>query len=126
MTNDLMQRALRELAGLLDHEARDIRLRNFERIAALLRRKEALVGICEEFLAKSAFGPEQKALLEEFAAVRAKAEQNAAQLVSIRQGFSDAKARLEALHQADQKTGLYGAQGREIRDRSPGSVARQV
>ena len=56
MTNELMQRALRELAGLLDREARDIRLRNFERIAALLRRKEALVGMCEEFLSKSAFG----------------------------------------------------------------------
>lgn len=126
MAIDEIRRALRELAMVLDREAREMRLRNFESLSALLRRKEHLIEICELAFADVAFGVEARALMNEFEAVRRKAEENATTLVAIRKGFADARARLEALHQADAKTGLYSPLGGEIRDRAAPAHERQV
>jgi hypothetical protein len=126
MAIDEIRRALRELAMVLDREARETRLRNFERLSALLRRKEHLIEICEQAFADAAFGAEARNLMREFEAVRRKAEENAQTLVAIRKGFVDARARLEALHQADAKTGLYSPLGGEIRDRAASAHQREV
>lgn len=126
MSIDEVRRALRELASVLEREARETRLRNFERLSALLRRKEHLIEFCEQALADAAFGADARGLIGEFEAVRRKAEENATTLAAIRQGFLDARARLEALHQADAKTGLYSPLGGEIRDRAAPAHERQV
>lgn len=117
---------MRELAHLLEREMREIRLRNYERLAAILRRKEALVAECEEFLADAMLGSEASELLTEFERVRMKAEENAALLAAMRQGFADARARLKALHQADAKSGFYAQGGGEIRARAPHSAGRHA
>ena len=126
MAIDEIRRALRELTMVLDRETREMRLRNFESLSALLRRKERLIEICELAFADAAFGVEARALMSEFDVVRRKAEENATTLVAIRKGFADARARLEALHQADAKTGLYSPIGGEIRERAAPAHERQV
>ncbi|MFZ5618755.1 MAG: hypothetical protein ACOZAA_15685 [Pseudomonadota bacterium] len=126
MPIERMRGTIRDLAALLEREMREIRLRNYERLAAILRRKEALVAECEEFLADAMLGSEAGELLTEFEQMRKKAEENATLLAAMRQGFADARARLEALHQSDSKSGLYAQGGGEIRARAPHGVGRHA
>lgn len=126
MPAESMKTVLRDLSALLDRELQEIRLRNFERIAGLLRRKENLINAFDTLVERSTLGADEGALIKEFEAMRAKAANNAAQLLAMRQGFSDARARLEALHRQDASTGLYAPDGEEIRERGSAAADRSV
>jgi flagellar biosynthesis/type III secretory pathway chaperone len=126
MRFEKMRRVFRELGGLLDREAQDIRGRNFAHLALLLTQKEALVKKCEDMFSAAAFGAEADMMMNEYRSVLIKAEHNAAQLRAVRKGFEAARNRLEALNRAEARTGLYATEGREIRTPARSTIARQV
>jgi flagellar biosynthesis/type III secretory pathway chaperone len=121
-----MRQALNELKFLLDREAQEIRSRNFSRLSAIVRRKNELAATCEAMLADAALGPRSTALMKELDGVQRKAERNAADLLAIKQGFIDARVRLETLMKSETKTGLYGRAGDEIRSAATSAIRRDV
>lgn len=121
-----MRRILNELQILLDRETQEIHTRNFARLAAIVRRKEELAGAFEAILSDAAFGSRSQALMKELAIIQRKAERNAADLLMMKQGFVDARTRIETILRNDSRTGLYGDKGVQLRARAAVSLARDV
>ncbi|NWG93597.1 MAG: hypothetical protein HXY21_13995 [Parvularculaceae bacterium] len=126
MRNSKIRQALAELKLVLDREAREIRSRNLSRLAEFVLRKDELAAACEEMIADVAFGPQSTIVLRELSAVQEKAKRNAADLLAVKQGFVDARLRLEALLKSESRTGLYSPAGGEIRSAAPSALRRDV
>lgn len=101
------------LIALLDKETQALRSRNFELITHLTLRKQKLVKAVELAVSKISGGGDE-ALLETLTALNEKAKHNAEQLAAVRQGFQDARRRIEAIAEAKTRSGLYAAGGQRI------------
>lgn len=107
-------RSAEELAQLLSHERDGIGQRDFEKLAVLNVRKAALVGLLESALTRTVFGDDNQSMLAALADIQSKAAANASQLEQIKCGILDARRRIDALLEADKRSGLYAANGGEL------------
>lgn len=113
MSNREIGNLVTALIDLLDKESKALRSRNYEIFAKLNLRKEKLAEAIEHAISKIA-GGDDAALIETLTLMNEKAMRNAEQLAAVRQGFLDARRRIEAIAQAEKKSGLYGAGGHRI------------
>ena len=113
MSNKEIGNLAAALIALLEKESKALRSRNYELIANLALRKEKLAEAVELAVSKISSGGDD-ALIEALATINEKAKRNAEQLAAVRQGFLDARRRIEAIAAAKTKSGLYGAGGQRI------------
>jgi flagellar biosynthesis/type III secretory pathway chaperone len=123
---DAIRRSVRDLKTLLERETRMLAQKKLSALADLTKRKAELTASLESFLMTGLIGVKDDRLLADLQSLNEKASENAAQLAAIRQGFADAKARLEALTAAEKRSGLYAAEGRDMRVRSVSAIGRNV
>jgi len=113
MTSRNISKIADALTVLLEREHQAARSRNYKFLASLNVRKGNLVDAIERALSEIS-GTNDTALIEALAGLTEKAKRNAELLAAIRQGYHDARRRIEAISQAERQSGFYGAGGCRI------------
>lgn len=113
MSNKEIENVVAALIALLDRESKALRSRNYELISNLVLRKEKLAEAIERAIANIS-GGDDDTLTAALEIINEKAKRNAEQLAAVRQGFLDARRRIEAIAEAKAESGLYSAGGQRI------------
>ncbi|OFW99587.1 MAG: hypothetical protein A3E78_00360 [Alphaproteobacteria bacterium RIFCSPHIGHO2_12_FULL_63_12] len=125
MSNREIGKLSSALIALLEQESKALRKRNYELIASLAHHKEKLAEAVELAVSRIAGGGDD-ALVEMLSMINEKAKRNAEQLAAVKQGFLDARRRIEAIAEAEAKSGLYSAGGQRIAAARSAVASRSV
>lgn len=115
-----------ELARVTEKERAALTKRAFDAIAELTAQKESLLADFEAASAELGESELTESLLRELDGIRVKAAENAAILKAAAEGARNARARLQALREAELKTGVYSADGAAVKNPNASTFAAKA